>query len=191
MDTFRRHLKTIHYSKTSEHKCSICGFSTSRLDSIKRHLQSNHHSKKARDITTYILDFLDPPKAKALETSNYKADLNTSDSYIYQQTTPKNKEMFPWILHALDTVLMPSRVYKPCYLLTKDPLNIPLDATEKEKEKLIDPRIEDYPLTSPSWVDPGERSELDQMLQAQLETRTTTTTTTTTNGSTEETLAIQ
>ena len=73
-------------------------------------------------------------------------------------------------------------------LSTKDPLNIPLDATEKEKEKLIDPRIEDYPLTSPSWVDPSELSELDQMLQAQLETKTTTTITA---GSTEETLAIQ
>ena len=99
-------------------------------------------------MTTYILDFLDPPKVKALEISNYKADPSTSNSYIYQQTMPKNKEMFPWILHTLDTALMPSRVYKPCYLLAKDPLNIPLDATEKEK--LIDPRIEDYPLTSPS-----------------------------------------
>ena len=113
---------------------------------------------------------------KALETSNYKTDLSTSDSYIYQQTMPKNKEMFPWILHALDTAPTPSRVYKPYYLLTKDPVNIPLDATEKEK--LTDPRIEDYPLTSPSSVDPSELSELDQMLWSQLETRTTTTTTT-------------
>ena len=63
--------------------------------------------------------------------------------------------------------------------------------TDKEKEKLIDPRIEDYPSTSPSWVDPSKLNELDQMLQAQLETRITTTTTTTTNGSTEETPAIQ
>ena len=102
-DTFRRHLKTIHYSKTSEHKCSICGFKTSRLDSIKRHLKTNHHLKKARDITTYILDFLDPPKVKALETSSYKADPSTTESYIYQQSMPKNKEMFPWVLHALDT----------------------------------------------------------------------------------------
>ena len=68
-------------------------------------------------------------------------------------------------------------------------MNIPLDATEKEK--LIDPRIEDYPSTSPSWVDPSELSELDQMLQAQLVTRTTTTTTITTDGLTEETPAIQ
>ena len=83
LDTFRRHLKTIHYSKTREQKCSICGFSTRRLDSIRRHLKSNHHSKRARDITTYILHFLDPPKVNALETY-YKADLSTSNSYIYQ-----------------------------------------------------------------------------------------------------------
>ena len=122
LDTFRRHLKTIHCSKTREHKCSICGFSTRRLDSIRRHLKSNHHSKRARDITTYILDFLDPPKVNALETSYHKADPSTSNSYIYQQTMPKNKERFPWILQALDTAPMPPRVYKPCYLLTNDPL---------------------------------------------------------------------
>ena len=57
-DSFRRHLKTIHYSKSSEHMCSICSFSTMRLDSIRRHLKSNHHSKRARDVTNYILDFL-------------------------------------------------------------------------------------------------------------------------------------
>ena len=114
LETIRRHLKTIHYSKTREHKCSMCGFSTMRLDSIRRHLKSNHQSKRARDITTYILDFLDPPKARSsIGTSYYKADLSTSNSYIYQQTMPKNKEMFPWILQALDTALMPPRVHKP------------------------------------------------------------------------------
>ena len=183
-DTFRRHLKTIHYSKTSEHKCSICGFKTSRLDSIKRHLKTNHHSKKARDITTYILDFLNPPKVKAFETCSYKADPSTSESYIYQQSMPKNKEMFPWVLHALDTSPTTSRVHKPRYLLTKDPIDIPL---EKKQGKLIDPRIEDYPLTSPSWVDSSELSELDKMLRAQLETITTSTT----DISTEETTAAQ
>ena len=38
--------------------------------------------------------------------------------------TKKTKEMFPWILHALDTAPMPSRVHKPHYLLVKDPINI-------------------------------------------------------------------
>ena len=127
-DTFRRHLKTIHYSKRREHSCSICGFKTRRFDSIRRHLKSNNHSKQARHITTYILDFLDPPKAKALETSNYKADLSTSNSYIYQESMPQNKEMFPWILQALETTTMtPEKINKPCYLLTEEPLNIALE----------------------------------------------------------------
>ena len=73
---------------------------------------------------------------------------------------PKNKEMFPWILHALDTALMPSSVYKPCYLLVKDPINIPFNSTEDLK----DPRLDYYTSTSPSWVDQSELSELDQML---------------------------
>ena len=175
-DSFKRHLKTIHYSKTSEHKCSICGFRTNRLDSIRRHLRTNNHSKKARDITTYILDFLDPPEAKAqaLETSSYKADPRSTESYIYQQSMPKNKEMFPWILQALDTTTTTSRVYKPLCLLTKDPREIPLD----KQGETLDPRIEDYQSTSPSWVDSSELSDLDRMLRAQLEDTTTTSTTT-------------
>ena len=110
LDSFIRHIKTIHYSKTREHKCSICGFSMMTLDSIRRHLKLNHHSKRARDFTSYIIDFLDPPQAKApIETSHYQADPSPSNSYIYQHTMPKNKEMFPRILHALDTALMPPR----------------------------------------------------------------------------------
>ena len=182
LDTFGRHLKKIHYSKRREHNCSICGFKTRRFDSIRRHLKSNHHSKKARDITTYILDFLDSPKARALETSNYKADPSTSNSYIYQQSMPKNKEMFHWILQALDTAPMPpEKIYKPCYLLTKDPLNTPLESTEEIK----DPRLENCPTTSPSWVDSSKLSKLGQMLRVQLETTTTDT------SAEERTLAIQ
>ena len=92
IDSFRRHLKTISYSKTREHQCSICSFSIERLDSIRRHLISNHHSKRARDVTKYMLDFLNPPKAKApIETRPYQADPSIYNSYIYQQSKPKNK----------------------------------------------------------------------------------------------------
>ena len=186
LDTFRRHLKKIHYSKTREHNYSICGFLTMTLDSIRRHLKLNHHSKRARDITTYIMDFLDPPKARTpIETSYYKADLSTSNSYIYQQTMPKNKEMFPWILKALDTALMPPRVHKPHYLLVKDPMNISLNSTDELK----DPRLEHYPSTSPRCIDQSELSELDQMLRAQLETEATNTTTD--RPAEERTLAMQ
>ena len=87
---------------------------------------------------------------------------------------PKNKEMFPWILHALDTALMPPRVYMPRYLLVKDPINIPFNSTENLK----DPRLDYYTATSPSWLDQSELSELDQMLRAQLTEETEEITTT-------------
>ena len=87
---------------------------------------------------------------------------------------PKNKEMFPWILHALDTALMPPKVYKPWYLLVKDPINIIFNPTEELK----DPRLDYYtPRTSPSFTkDYSELNELDAMLHVQLEEVTTTTT---------------
>ena len=164
LDTFRRHLKVIHYSKTRVHSCSICGLKTKRYDSIRRHLRTNKHCEKARLITNYILDYLDPPKAKAVEKSSYKADPSSTNSYIYQQTMPKDKEMFPWVLQALETAPDPERIYKPQYLLTKDTLPIPLEPTETLK----DPRIE-RESTSPSWVDSSELSELEQMLRSKLE----------------------
>ena len=165
-DTFRRHLKTIHYSKTTEHRCSICGYATNRLDAIRRHLKSNHHSQKAKDVTTFILDLLEVPtqaKKAALETSNYKADPSHMNSYLYQQTMPKNKEMFPWVLHSLEAPQPPPRIYKPLYLLTKDTITIPLETNEDLK----DPRLEHYPSTSPSWA--SDLTELDHLLRTQLE----------------------
>ena len=164
LDTFRRHLKVIHYSKTRAHSCSICGLKTKRYDSIRRHLRTNKHREKARVINNYILDFLDPPKVKAIEKSSYKADPSTTNSYLYQQTMPKDKEMFPWVLQALETAPDPERIYKPQYLLNKDTIPIPLEP----KETLKDPRIE-RESTSPSWVDSSELSELDQMLRSKLE----------------------
>ena len=74
--------------------------------------------------------------------------------------------------HALGTALMPPRVHKPHYLLVRDPINIPFNSTEDLK----DPRLDYYTSTSPSWVDYSVLSELDQMLQAQLETEEVTTT---------------
>ena len=77
---------------------------------------------------------------------------------------PKDKEMFPWILQALETAPDPERIYKPHYLLMKDPLTIPLESTEALK----DPRIEKES-TSPSWVNSSELSKLDQLLRAKWE----------------------
>ena len=53
------------------------------------------------------------------------------NSHIYQQSLPKNKEIFPWILHKLDTQ---PRNSKPYY--QPDPINIPLETNEL----LQDPR---------------------------------------------------
>ena len=44
---------------------------------------------------------------------------------------PKNKEMFPWILHSLAIPSMPPKVHKPHYLLVKEPINIPYDSIEQ------------------------------------------------------------
>ena len=87
---------------------------------------------------------------------------------------PKNKEMFPWILHSLYTALMPPRVYKPQYLLMKDPINIPYNSTEN----LEDPRLDYY---SPRTSVTKDISELDAMLCTQLENDGIITETTTDN----------
>ena len=163
-DTFRRHLKTVHCRKTSN-RCSTCRYSTNRPDTMRRHLKSNQHSLKEKEVTTFIQDLLEtPPQAKsALETSNYKADPSHINSYLYQQTMPMNKKMFPWVLHSLETPQPLPRIYKPLYLLTKDTISIPLE----NKEDLKDPRLEHYPSTSPSWA--SDLTELDLLLRTQLE----------------------
>ena len=50
---------------------------------------------------------------------------------MYQQSLPKNKEIFPWILHELD---IQPRNSRPYYLL--EPIIIP----QETSEKLSDPR---------------------------------------------------
>ena len=85
------------------------------------------------------------------------------NSYLYQQMMPKNKEMFLWVLHSLESPQPLPRIYKPLYLLTKDTITIPLETNEDLK----DPRLEHYPSTSPSWA--SDLTELDHLLRTQLE----------------------
>ena len=167
-DTFRRHRMITHHDKTKEHQCSICGYSTARLDSIRRHLKSNHHSKRARYVTKYITDFPNSPRERfPFETRPYQVEPSTRESYIYQQTMPKNKEMFPQILHSLDVPLIPQKVYKPHYILVKEPINIPYDSVEQ----LEDPRLNYYSPRSSSTSHYNDCiSELDTMVQRELET---------------------
>ena len=70
-DTFRRHLMTTHHNKITEHQYSFCSYSTARLDSISRHLKSKHHSKRVRDVTKYIMDFLNSPRERPLSKHDH------------------------------------------------------------------------------------------------------------------------
>ena len=72
-----------------------------------------------------------PRPTMALETKPYQVDPSQANSYLYQQTLPKNKEVFPWILHELDTL---PRISIPYHI--KEPIII---AQEAEKQ-LPDPR---------------------------------------------------
>ena len=160
---------TAHYDKTKEHQCSICGYSTARLDSISRHLKSNHHSKGVGDVTKYIMDILNQARERfSIETRPYQADLSIRGSYIYQQTKPKNKEMFPWILHSPDVPLIPPKLHKPHYLLVKEPINIPYDSIEQ----LEDPRLNCYSPRSNHTISHYNDStrELGAMLCKELQT---------------------
>ena len=59
-----------------------------------------------------------------IETKAYQVDLTNMNSYIYQQSLPKNK-IFPWILQELD---IQPRNSRPYYQL--DPVMIPLETNE-------------------------------------------------------------
>ena len=65
------------------------------------------------------------------QTRAYQADPRNINSYIYQQSLLKNKEIFPWILDELDTQIKTSRPYHQ-----PESIIIPLESTEP----LQDPR---------------------------------------------------
>ena len=117
-DTFKRHWK-LHVADTTN-QCP-CGYKSPRLDAFRRHLSTKvHHTK----VSTYR----ETPRLKVmykLETRPYQVNPNSVSGYLYQQTIPKNKEPFPWILQVLDA---PTRISRPYY--TEDPIIIPLKPTE-------------------------------------------------------------
>ena len=118
------------------------------------------------------LDLPETPEKTRLETKSYQADPTNMNSYIYQQSLPKKKEIFPWILHELDT--QPKNL-RPYY--QPDPIIIPLETNEL----LQDPRS--YPkqtlmqepelslseetdhLLSQEYAVSASLSELDMMLR--------------------------
>ena len=81
-------------------------------------------------------------------------DPSQVNSYLYQQTLPKNKEVFLWILHELDTLPRRSRPYHP-----KEPIIMPLEA----ETHLPDPRSQDSSDIS---------SEIDHILSQEIEIST-------------------
>ena len=90
------------------------------------------------------------PETTWIETRAYQADPMDINSYIYQQPLPKNKEIFPWILHELDTKTKTSRPY-----YQPEPIIIPLESTEP----LQDPRSRPHPEATSSLSD-----EIDHLL---------------------------
>ena len=107
-----------------------------------------------------------PERTTQIETRAYQADPMNINSYIYQQSLPKNKEIFLWILHELDTQTKTSRPYHQ-----PEPIIIPLESTEP----LQDPRPHPEATTSLSeeidhllnqeYAISASLSELDIMLR--------------------------
>ena len=81
-------------------------------------------------------------------------------SYLYQQTLPKNKELFPWILHELDTLPRRSRPY---YI--KEPIIIPQEAETHLPHQRSQNTIEESTCASIS-------SEIDHILNQEFEIST-------------------
>ena len=101
------------------------------------------------------LDPLETPKKTRLETKLYQADPTNMKSYIYQQSLPKNKEIFLWILHELDTQPKNSRPY---YQL--EPIIIPLETNDS----LQDPRPHPEANEFSQDPEPSLSEEIDHLL---------------------------
>ena len=93
MENLNRHLK----NHTNIYNCPECKYSSLRKDTLKR------HSKTHKRQVLSNLDVPETPQKTRVETKSYQVDPTNMNSYIYQQSLPKNKEIFPWILHELDT----------------------------------------------------------------------------------------
>ena len=91
------------------------------------------------------------PEKTRLGTKLYQTDPTNVNSFIYQQSLPKNKEIFPWILHKLDTQSKNSRPYHQ-----PEPIIIPLES----KEPLQDPR----PHPEANEVTTSLSEEIDHLL---------------------------
>ena len=102
---------------------------------------------------------------------SYQVDPSNMNTCIYQQSLPKNKEIFPWILHKLDTQPRNSRPY-----YQPDPIIIPLETNELLQDPRPHPKetqVQDLELSlseerdhllSQEYAISASLSELDMML---------------------------
>ena len=150
MENLKRHLGNHGY----KHDCPDCKYSSPRKDALKRHSKTHN-----RQLLSNLNQRPEESNEKTrLETKAYQADATDMNSYIYQQSLPKNKEIFPWILHELDTQPRNSRPY---YQL--DPIIIPLETNEL----LQDPRPHQDPINKETQVqvpEPSLSDEIDHLL---------------------------
>ena len=103
------------------------------------------------------------PESTQIETRAYQADPTDNNSYIYQQSLPKNKELFPWILHELDTKTKTSRPY-----YQPEPTIIPLESIEplqEPRETTTSLSDEIDQLLNQEYAISASLSELDNMLR--------------------------
>ena len=97
MESLKRHLK----SHNNKYNCPECKYSSPRRDTLNRHTKT--HQRQLLSSFEAQIPELPRPETSRIETRAYQADPMNINSYIYQQSLPKNKEIFPWILHELDT----------------------------------------------------------------------------------------
>ena len=107
-----------------------------------------------------------PERTTQIETRAYQADPRNINSYIYQQSLPKN-EIFPWILHGLDTQTKTSRPYHQL-----EPIIIPLESTEPLQDPRPHPEATQTSLSeeidhllNQEYAISASLSELDMMLR--------------------------
>ena len=157
MDMLKRHLK----GHDETYNCPKCKYTSLRKDAVKRHSEK-HKRNECRSLIASN-SYQGHPRATCrsrttLETKAYQSDPSHINSYLYQQTLPKNKEIFPWILHELET--QPRR---SSYSI-KGPIIIPQEADEQ----LPDPSEN----TSEESVSTDISSEIDHILNQGFEIST-------------------
>ena len=153
MDTLKRHLKC--HDKT--YNCPICKYTSPRRDTVKRY-SLKHKRDQCRSSVTAYNSYQDQLKPTVLETKPYQSDPSQINSYLYKQTLPKNKAIFPWILHELDALPIISRPYKIKVIIPQ----------EAEKQLPV-PRLEN---TIKESTCSNISSEIDHILNQEFEIST-------------------